>query len=91
MKKSKKYKVKTINEGSLNEPIVPFNEAIQIKVFNSFEEQSEFEMQQLSQLSGIEILAQLRKFINLAYAMHGYYPENLPKKHSIKIISGEYL
>lgn len=61
------------------------------KTFDSFEELSKYELQQMAQLNGIEILKQLRKLINTAYGMHGYNPDKLPQKHTIKIISGEYL
>lgn len=92
MKKKKNYKENPINDNSVNEPLLNLNKGNkQIITFNSFEEQAAFELKQLTKLSGIDILIQLRKFINIAYAMHGYNPDKLPKKHSIKIISGEYL
>jgi hypothetical protein len=55
-------------------------------VFHSFEEQEEYEISEMSKLTSIEILQQLRKFINIAYGLKGYDPNNLPKKHSIKIL-----
>ena len=58
-----------------------------IRFYNSFEEQAEEELIYMVSLSPIERLMEMRKFINIAYGMHGYNPENLPKKHSIKIIS----
>ena len=57
-----------------------------IKIFNSFEEQAAYELQAMSELSPEQILQQMRMFINTAFAMHGYDPENLPEKHSVKII-----
>lgn len=39
----------------------------------------------MAALNSEQILQQLRKFINIAYAMHGYDPNNLPQSHSIKI------
>ena len=58
-----------------------------VRVFNSFEEQASYELSQLAALSSEQILQQLRKFINIAYGMHGYNPDKLPKKHFVKIIS----
>ncbi len=40
-----------------------------IKLFSSFKEQELFELNEMSKLSSKEILAQLRKLINLAYGM----------------------
>lgn len=90
MKKNKKLNSEILDI-KLSEPLIKYGKEDGFKVFSSFDEQSEYEYQQLSKLSGIEILIHLRKFINIAYAMHGYNPENLPQKHSIKIVSGEYI
>jgi hypothetical protein len=69
----------------LKEPEVDY-ESRKIRVFHSFEEQEEYEISEMSKLTSIEILQQLRKFINIAYGLKGYDPNNLPKKHSIKIL-----
>lgn len=58
-----------------------------IQIFQSFLEQEDYKLKELSSLTGEEVLKQLRQLINLAYGMHGFDPNNLPKKHSIKIIS----
>jgi len=79
MAKSKKKKKET-NE--LKEPVVGYGH--NLVFFNSFEEQEEYELREMALLSPLEILQQMRKFINLAYGMHGYDPKNLPKKHFIK-------
>jgi hypothetical protein len=79
MAKNKKHKT---NE--LKEPAVVYDR--EIHIFNSFKEQEDYELKQMAMLSPIEILQQLRKFINIAYGMHGYDPDKLPKKHTIKII-----
>jgi len=81
MAKKKKEKPKEVNE-----PIATYGKR-PIHIFNSFEEQADYELKQMAALSPEQILQQLRKFINIAYGMHGYDPNNLPKKHSIKIIS----
>ncbi|MGZ5244260.1 MAG: hypothetical protein ACXWEY_11460 [Bacteroidia bacterium] len=60
---------------------------MKLKIYKSFEEQEEAERTYSLSLTPIERLMHLRKSINLAYGMHGYDPDNLPKKHSIKIIS----
>jgi hypothetical protein len=60
-----------------------------IRFYNSFEEQAEEEYIYMASLSPIERLKEMRRFINIAYGMHGYDPENLPKKHTIKFISYE--
>ena len=54
-----------------------------LKVFNSFEEQQIYELNEMALLSSVEILTHLRKLINLAYGMHGYNPNKLPKQHTI--------
>ena len=74
MKKSKK-----ITKAS--EPIIPYTRTI--TVFNSFEEQELHELTEMASLNSTEILQQLRRLINLAYGMHGYNPNNLPKQHTI--------
>ena len=56
------------------------------QIFNSFEELKAYELNEMAKLSSIEILTQLRKFINIAYGMQGYDPNKLPIKHTIKII-----
>ena len=68
----------------LNEPQATYQRPLQI--FSSFEEQQEFELNEMSKLTGEEILQQMRQMINIAYGMHGYNPLNLPKKHDIVII-----
>lgn len=70
----------------VKEPISSLKKS-NIKIFHSFEEQEEHELQQMAKLSPEEVLIHLRKLINLAYGMHGYNPNNLPKKHFIRIIS----
>jgi hypothetical protein len=84
MTKKKAYKtlMKSIN---VNEPIANSYNTTRIKIFNSFEEQEAYELKEMAKLSAIEILAQLRKLINIAYGMHGYNPNKLPTKHAIKI------
>ena len=86
MAKKKLYKAVT-DESKVNEPLVGFTTG-RIKIFKSFEEQAACELKEMSTLSSVQILQQLRKFINIAYGMHGYNPNSLPKKHFIKIISG---
>lgn len=56
------------------------------KVFTSFEEQEEYELGEMAKLSSEEVLSQLRKFIDIAYGMHGYEPGKLPLKHSLTIV-----
>jgi hypothetical protein len=85
MSKKKSYKSNTI-EPKVNEPIVDYG-TNRIQIFKSFEEQAAYELEQMVKLSPEQILEQLRKFINIAYGMHGYNPDNLPKTHSIQIIS----
>lgn len=59
-----------------------------LRIFSSFEEQQKYELIEMAKLKPEEILLQLRKFINIAFGMEGYDSQKLPKKHSIKIISG---
>jgi hypothetical protein len=63
------------------------NSKREFKIFASFEEQEAFEYSQMQQLSGKERLMQMRQFINIAYGMHGYDPDNLPTIHTVKILS----
>jgi hypothetical protein len=58
-------------------------------IHHSFESKEAEELSAMAKLSPIEILTQLRQMINLAYGMHGYDPDKLPTKHSIRI--GGYL
>lgn len=58
----------------------------QLEIFKTIEEKNDFERISMSKLSSIECLQRMRKFINLAYGMHGFDPENLPKTREIKII-----
>jgi hypothetical protein len=69
----------------LSEPQINYDSS-RIKIFKSFKEQEEYELQQMANLTPHQILEQLRKLINTAYCMHGYDPANLPLKHDIKII-----
>ena len=73
----------------INEPLIKYGTS-QVKIFKSSKEQEEFEIKQMASLSSLEILQQLRKFINVAYGMHGYDPNNLPSKHTIKILTPRY-
>lgn len=85
MPKKKVYKTQS-KESSAKEPFVGYKDK-RIQIFTSFEEQNEFNLKQMAKLSSEEILVQLRQLINLAYGMHGYNPDKLPKKHTIRIIS----
>ena len=87
MSKKKVYKTKS-KANQVNEPLEEYKTK-QIQIFTSFEEQDEFNLKQIAELSSEEILVQLRQLINLAYDMHGYNPDALPKTHTIKIISTE--
>jgi hypothetical protein len=78
-------KKKTVKSKEVNEPTAIYDER-KIHIFNSFEEQAEYELKQMAALSSEQILQQLRKFINIAYGMHGYDPDKLPQKHIIKIV-----
>ena len=68
-------------ENNASEPLVPYTKTLNI--FHSFEEQEAHELKQMASFSSIEILQHLRQCINLAYGMHGYNQNKLPKKHSI--------
>ena len=83
MAKNKTYKTKS-GKPKVNEPLSAYGRPM--RIFKSFEEQEAYELKQMAALSSEQILQQLRKFINIAYAMHGYDPNNLPKKHFIKIV-----
>lgn len=85
MPKKKIYKTKE-KPSTVAEPVIDYKKR-KIHIFKSFEEQEQYELIEMAALSSLEILEQLRSFINIAYGMHGYNPDNLPKKHSIKIIS----
>jgi hypothetical protein len=74
------------NKNELNDPKLS-NSKASIRIFHSFKEQEEYELRELIKLSPIEILQQLRKFINIAYGMHGFDPKNLPVRHTIRILT----
>ncbi len=69
----------------VHEPLGTY-EPHRIKIFKSFQELNDYELQEMANLSPEIILQDLRNFINIAYGMHGYNPDNLPKNHSIKTI-----
>ncbi|HVA97297.1 MAG TPA: hypothetical protein VNG53_00260 [Bacteroidia bacterium] len=79
-KKNSKSKSNKVSEPTAN------YQSKKITFFNSFEEQAAYELKQMAALSSIQILQQLRKFINIAYGLHGYNPNKLPKKHSVRIV-----
>lgn len=60
-----------------------------LRIFSSFAEQEQYELEQMAALSPEQILQQMRKFINTAFGMHGYNPEKLPSKHKIKIVTNQ--
>lgn len=68
-------------ENKANDPLVPYTK--RLNIFHSFEEQEAHELKEMAAFSSIEILQHLRQCINLAYGMHGYNPNKLPKKHTI--------
>ena len=70
----------------VNDPAASYNS--NFRIFNSFEEQEQYELKLMASYSPKQILEQMRMFINTAYGMHGYDPNNLPKEHSIRIIKG---
>lgn len=78
-------KKKNITTSQVNESPVEYGKR-EFHIFRSFEEQEEYELQKMAKLTPIQILQQLRQFINIAYGMHGYNPEKLPAKHTIKIL-----
>ncbi|MCG3168107.1 MAG: hypothetical protein POELPBGB_03907 [Bacteroidia bacterium] len=82
---AKKYKSGK-SKSLVKEPEVGYSEK-KIHIFNSFAEQEQYELEQMAVLTPVEILQQMRKFINTAFAMHGYNPEKLPKKHTITIVT----
>ena len=55
------------------------------RIFHSFEEQAQYELEKMATRTGIESLRLLRRCINVAFMMHGYNPAKLPKKHKLKI------
>lgn len=69
----------------VNEPATAYGKG-KLQFFGSFEEMNEADRKEMASLSPLECLQRLRQLINLAYGMHGYDPNDLPKKHSIKII-----
>ena len=71
-------------QNKLNDPQASYQRPL--KIFNSFEEQQEYELDEMAKLTGEDILRQMRQMINVAYGMHGYDPTNLPEKHDIIFI-----
>jgi len=62
-----------------------------ITFYNSFEEQEDDSRKQLAMLSSSELLLALRKIINMNFRLTGFDIDNLPKKHTIKIIQYQSL
>ncbi len=61
MAKKKTYKTKP-KALKVNEPLAKYGEN-RIHIFNSFEEQADFELKQMAALSSEEVLKDLRKFL----------------------------
>lgn len=80
--------MKKENKNKVEEPATGYSKRT-IRVFNSFEEQHQYELEQMAQLTPLELLLQLRKQINIAYGMHGFNPDKLPTQHTIKTVKGE--
>jgi hypothetical protein len=76
------------NINELNEPNIGYGN---FSFYQSFEEQETASLHAMALLTPLERLQQLRKLINTAYGMHGFNPNKLPQRHSIKIILGEAL
>lgn len=57
-----------------------------ITFYNSFEEQEEDGRKQLAKLSSTELMLSLRKLINMNFRTTDFDINNLPQKHTIKII-----
>ena len=83
-KQTKKYKSGIIKK-KVSEPKSSYQKST-LRVFNSFEEQNLYELKEMASLTPLELLQRMRAYINLAYGMRGYNPENLPKKHFIRIL-----
>jgi len=82
----KKYKRKE-KKTEVKEPVGAYAKR-SIRIFNSFEEQENYELEQMAAQSPLVILQQMRAFINAAYGMHGYNPDKLPAKHFVRIVKG---
>jgi hypothetical protein len=90
IKRTKPQKEK--KQEHVNEPVPvykTFKERHRLKFFKSFEEQENDELSSMAALSPIERLQYLRKIIDFSFGMHGYNPNKLPTKHSIRIKSHE--
>lgn len=70
------------NSDIVSEPDISYQKRT-LKFFNSFQEQNDYERNQMAQLTKTELMQNLRRYINIAYGMHGYDPGNLPKKHKL--------
>ena len=81
----KKEEIKE-NSQEAQEPSINYGKRT-IRIYKSFEEQAEEELKYMASLSPLETLMEMRKMINLAYGLHGFDPNNIPKKHSIKLVS----
>lgn len=79
-KKKKHTKQKKVTKQA-NEPSAVYGKSLVF--FKSFEEQEEYNREKVILLNPIEILQHLRQMINIAYGMHGFDPQKLPKKHKI--------
>ncbi len=69
-------------ENKVDDPIPEYGGKT-IRIFESFEDQNNYEREQMAKLTPIELLQNLRRYINIAYGMHGFDPENLPVKHTL--------
>ena len=69
-------------DDNVNDYIPDYGEKT-LRIFKSFEDQNNYEREQMAKLTPIELLQNLRRYINIAYGMHGFDPDNLPEKHTL--------
>jgi hypothetical protein len=77
-------KEKKLTDEAKGQPVIYTHR--EMHFFNSFEEQAAYELKEMAALTPHEILQQLRHCITIAYGMHGYDPDKVPTKHSVRII-----
>jgi hypothetical protein len=70
------------DENELNDPMAVYGNS-RIVIFNSLEEQEEYNAKVAAALSPLECLEHMRKLINVGYRLNGIDMDKPPTKHSI--------
>jgi hypothetical protein len=78
-------KDKNKNDKRATDPKISYEKKDRIVIFNSLEEQEEYNARVAASLSPVECLEHMRKLIDVGFKLQGIDVTDPPKKHSIVI------